>query len=100
MLQQDNPDDYVISMNETHSVREFVEKAFAVKGINIKWFGEGINELGYCSKSGRVLIKVSQKYFRPAEVDILIGDSTKARTLLGWEPKITFDKLVEEMVLS
>lgn len=100
MLQQDNPDDYVISMNETHSVREFVEKAFAIKGITIKWFGEGINELGYCSKSGRVLIKVSQKYFRPAEVDILIGDSTKARTLLGWEPKITFDKLVEEMVLN
>ena len=100
MLQQDFPEDFVLSTNEMHSVREFVEKSFAVKGITIKWVGEYLDEVGCCSKSGRVLIKVSQKYFRPAEVDLLIGDSTKARTLLGWEPSISFDKLVEEMVLN
>jgi len=100
MMQQDNPDDFVLSMNEMHSVREFVEKSFAVKGITIKWVGEYLDEVGCCSKSGRVLIKVSEKYFRPAEVDLLIGDSTKARTLLGWEPSTSFDKLVEEMVLN
>ena len=98
MLQQDFPDDFVLSMNEMHSVREFVEKSFAVKGITIKWVGEYLDEVGCCSNSGRILIKVSEKYFRPAEVDILIGDSAKARTLLEWKPKITFDELVKEMV--
>jgi GDPmannose 4,6-dehydratase len=100
MLQQDKPDDFILSTNETHSVREFVQKAFQIKGINIKWSGEGIHETGCCSKSGRILIKVSPKYFRPAEVDLLIGDYSKAHSELGWEPKITFDKLVEEMVLN
>jgi GDPmannose 4,6-dehydratase len=98
ILQNDKPDDFVLSTNEFHSVREFVEKAFSIKGFSIKWKGEGINEIGYDEKTGRELIFVSDKYFRPAEVEELLGDSTKARTILGWTPKINFDKLVEEMV--
>lgn len=98
MLQADNPEDFVLSTNEFHSVREFIEKAFALKGFNIKWKGEGLNEIGYDSISGRELIFVSDKYFRPAEVEELLGDSTKARTTLGWIPATTFDQLVSEMV--
>jgi len=98
MLQQDKPDDYVLSTNEYHSVREFVEKSFALKGFDILWKGEGLNEIGYDKNSGRELIFVSEKYFRPAEVEELLGDSTKARTELGWKPEITFDQLVVEMV--
>ena len=98
MLQQEQPEDYVLSTNEFHSVREFVEKSFALRGFEIVWKGEGINEIGYDSKTGKELIFVSEKYFRPAEVEELLGDSTKARTELGWTPKITFDELVKEMV--
>lgn len=98
MLQQDKPDDYVLSTNEYHSVREFVEKSFALKGFNIEWKGEGINEIGYDSNTGRELIFISEKYFRPAEVDELLGDSLKARNELGWVPKTSFQELVEEMV--
>ena len=98
MLQSDVPDDYVLSMNETHSVREFVEKAFALKGFDIKWRGTGIDEVGFDSKTERVLIKIDSKYFRPAEVDFLLGDSSKARYNLGWKPKISFDNLIAEMV--
>jgi GDPmannose 4,6-dehydratase len=98
MLQQEKPDDYVLSTNEYHSVREFVEKSFALKGFDIQWKGEGLNEVGYDKNTGRELIFVSEKYFRPAEVDQLLGDSTKARTELGWTPKISFDQLVAEMV--
>ena len=98
MLQQDTPEDYVLSTNEFHSVREFVEKSFALKGFNIIWKGEGLNEVGYDSNTGRELIFVSEKYFRPAEVEELLGDSTKARTKMGWLPKFTFDELVQEMV--
>jgi GDPmannose 4,6-dehydratase len=97
-MQQDKPDDYVLSTNEFHSVREFVEKSFALKGFDIKWKGEGINEIGYDSNTGRELIFVSEKYFRPAEVEELLGDSTKARNELGWKPICTFDELVQEMV--
>jgi GDPmannose 4,6-dehydratase len=100
MLQQDTPDDYVLSTNEFHSVREFVEKAFKLKGFEIAWKGQGLNEIGYDTITGRELIFVSEKYFRPAEVDELLGDSTKARTVLGWEPSISFDNLVAEMVAS
>ena len=100
ILQQEKPDDYVLSTNEFHSVREFVEKAFKLKGFEIKWKGEGINEIGYDVNSGKELIFVSEKYFRPAEVEELLGDSTKARTVLGWKPKYTFDQLVEEMVIE
>jgi GDPmannose 4,6-dehydratase len=98
MLQQDKPDDYVLSTNEFRSVREFVEKSFALKGFDIAWKGTGLNEIGYDKNSGRELIFVSEKYFRPAEVEELLGDSTKARTELGWCPKISFDELVSEMV--
>jgi len=98
MLQQDKPDDYVLSTNEFHSVREFVEKSFALKGFDIAWKGNGLNEIGYDKNSGKELIFVSEKYFRPAEVEELLGDSTKARTELKWTPQITFDELVAEMV--
>jgi GDPmannose 4,6-dehydratase len=99
MLQQDKPDDYVLSTNEYHSVREFVEKAFALKGFNIQWKGSGINEIGYDTNTGKELIFVSEKYFRPAEVDELLGDSNKARTILKWQSKYSFDELVKEMVI-
>ena len=98
ILQKDTPEDYVLATNEYHSVREFVENAFLIKGIDIGWKGEGLDEIGYDKDSGRVLIVVSEKYFRPAEVDELLGDSTKARTELGWKITYTFDELVKEMV--
>ena len=100
ILQNDTPDDFVLSTNEFHSVREFIEKAFELKGFNIKWKGEGINEIGYDENTGRELIFVSEKYFRPAEVEELLGDSRKARTILGWKPEYSFDELVKEMVES
>ena len=107
MLQQDKPADYVLSTNEFHSVREFVEKAFALKGIEIQWKSEingplsnPCDEIGYDKHTKREYIKVSDKYFRPAEVDELLGDSTKARNELGWKPVITFDDLVREMVVA
>jgi GDPmannose 4,6-dehydratase len=98
ILQQDRPDDFVLSTNEYHSVREFVEKSFALKGFDIKWKGEGLNEIGYDENTGRELIFISEKYFRPAEVEELLGDSSKAKNELGWTPTITFDELVKEMV--
>jgi GDPmannose 4,6-dehydratase len=100
MLQHDFPEDFVLSTNEVHSVREFVEKAFKLKGIVIRWEGCGVNEVGIDSMSGRVLVKISERYFRPAEVDFLLGDSSKARFELGWKPEISFDELVKEMVLE
>ena len=100
MLQQDKPDDFVLSTNEFHTVREFVEKSFALKGFDIKWKGEGINEIGYDANSGRELIFISEKYFRPAEVDELLGDSSKAKRVLGWSARTSFDDLVKEMVDS
>jgi GDPmannose 4,6-dehydratase len=98
ILQQDIPDDYVLATNEYHSVREFIEKAFALKGFDIAWKGEDVNEIGYDKNSGRELIFISEKYFRPAEVDELLGDSTKAQTEMGWKIEHTFDELVKEMV--
>ena len=98
ILQAEKPDDFVLSTNEYHSVREFVEKAFALRGFNIVWKGTGLNEIGYDINTGRELIFISEKYFRPAEVEELLGDSTKARNELGWIPKCTFNQLVEEMV--
>ena len=98
MLQQESPDDYILSTNEYHTVREFVEKAFALKGYNILWKGEGVNEIGYDEKTGKELVFISDKYFRPSEVEELLGDSTKARNELGWKPKYIFDQLVREMV--
>jgi len=98
ILQQKEPDDFVLSTNEYHSVREFVEKSFALKGFDIKWKGEGINEIGYDSNTGRELIFISEKYFRPAEVDELLGNSNKARGQMGWVPEYSFEDLVGEMV--
>ena len=97
-MQKNTPEDYVLSTNEFHSVREFVEKAFALRGFDIAWKGTGLDEIGYDTKTGKELIFVSEKYFRPAEVEELLGDSTKARNELGWKPICTFDQLVQEMV--
>ena len=99
MLQQDEPDDYVIATGEQHSVREFVELAAPFFGLNIEWKGEGIEEEGVDKTTGRSIIKVSDKYFRPTEVDSLLGDASKAKEKLGWEPKITFKQLVEDMCI-
>ena len=100
ILQQDKPQDYVLSMNETHTVREFVELAFAELGYELEWQGTGVDEKGIDKNTGKVLVEVDPKYFRPAEVELLWGDSTKARTELGWEPKYSFMDLVKEMVQS
>jgi len=99
MLQQDEPDDYVIATGEQYSVREFVEAAAPYFGMSIAWEGEGINEVGIDKLTKRTVIKVSPKYFRPAEVETLLGDATKAKEKLGWEPKISFEQLVEDMCI-
>ena len=99
MLQQEKPEDFVIATGETRTVREFVEKAFEVAGINICWTGEGVDEKGFDAATGKVLVEVSSEFFRPAEVDLLLGDPTKAKTVLGWNPrKTTFEELVRRMV--
>jgi GDPmannose 4,6-dehydratase len=100
MLQQDIPEDFILCSNECHTIREFVEKAFALQGFDIKWKGEGISEIGYDTLSGKELVFVSKEFFRPAEVDSLIGDCTKAKTQLGWKPEYAFDALVQEMVAA
>eukprot|EP00761_Pharyngomonas_kirbyi_P011688 gb/GECH01011714.1/.p1 GENE.gb/GECH01011714.1/~~gb/GECH01011714.1/.p1 ORF type:complete len:360 (+),score=91.38 gb/GECH01011714.1/:1-1080(+) len=100
MLQQDKPEDFVISTGETHSVREFVEKAFSVAGMEIEWRGEGTNEEGIVKDTGKVVVKIDERYFRPTEVDFLLGDCTKAKKYLKWEPRTSFDDLVKEMVES
>jgi GDPmannose 4,6-dehydratase len=98
MLQQDHAEDFVIATGETHKVREFVEEAFAYAGINIEWQGSGLNEVGKDKKTGNILVSVDKRYFRPTEVDLLLGDASKAYALLGWKPHITFKTLVEEMM--
>ena len=98
MLQQDKPDDYVISSGEQHSVREFIELAAKLVGISMRWEGEGIEEKGIDAGSGEVVVSIDPRYFRPTEVDTLLGDSSKARRQLGWKPKTTFQELVKEMV--
>ena len=99
MLQQDEPDDYVIATGEQHSVREFVDIAAPFFGLDIEWKGEGVEEEGVDKTTGRSIIKVSDKYFRPTEVESLLGDASKAKEKLGWEPKITFEQLVEDMCI-
>ena len=98
MLQQDNPIDLVIATGETHTIKEFAEKAFGYAGYEIEWDGEGKDEKGIDKKTGKILIEVDPKYFRPTEVDVLIGDPSKAKELIGWEPGVKFDELVEIMV--
>ncbi|MBR1875637.1 MAG: GDP-mannose 4,6-dehydratase [Lachnospiraceae bacterium] len=100
MLQQDKPSDYVLASNETHSVREFVELAFKNIGVDIQWRGSGVNEKGYDVKTGKVRVEVNPKYFRPAEVELLWGDSSRAEKELGWKRKVDFPHLVEMMVES
>jgi GDPmannose 4,6-dehydratase len=95
MLQQDRPEDFTISTGEQHTVREFVEAAAGEIGIDIHWKGNGINEKG--SWKGKNIVSIDSRYFRPTEVDTLLGDSTKAKKKLGWTPKITFNELVREM---
>ena len=99
MLQQDEPDDYVIATGKQYSVREFVEKAAPFFGFKIEWMGEGEEEVGFDWNTRRPVIKVHPRYFRPTEVESLLGDPTKAKEKLGWEPKITFDQLVEDMCI-
>ena len=98
MLQQPTPDDYVIATGETHSVREFATRAFAEAGLTLEWRGSGLQEVGADAHDGRVLVRVDPRYFRPAEVDLLQGDASKARTKLGWRPKVGFEALVRMMV--
>ncbi len=98
MMQQDEPDDYVIATGESRSVREFVERAAPVAGFSIEWQGAGLQEVGRDRKTGKVIIDVNPRYYRPAEVDFLLGDPTKARQQLGWRPRVSFDQLVETMM--
>lgn len=98
MLQQEEPDDYIISTGETHSVKEFIERAFAYVGYNLKWRGANFDEVGLDKKTGKVLVEVSKEFFRPAEVDLLVGNSEKARKKLNWQTSLNFEQLVEKMV--
>ena len=98
MLQAEKPDDFVLATGEMHSIKEFIEEAFGMRGFNIKWKGLGVNEIGYDEVSGRELIFIDEKYFRPTEVEQLLGDSTKAKTMLDWKATTTFKELVKVMV--
>ena len=100
IMQQDEPDDYVLATGESYTVRELIERAFAIVGREIGWRGEGRNEVGFDRKTEEILIEVDPRYFRPTEVDSLIGDATKARTKLGWQHRVSFDELIKEMVIS
>ena len=98
MLQQDKPDDYVLATNKTYTIREFIEKAFLKKNIQIEWKGEGLNEKGYDKNTKRILIEVDEKYFRPCEVEFLLGDPSKAEKQLGWKRNFTtLDDLIDDM---
>ena len=98
ILQHDKPEDFVIATGETHSVREFAELAFKEAGIDIEWQGEGVNEKGIDSKTGKVVIEIDPRYFRPTEVELLLGDPSKAEKVLGWKRKVSFPELVKRMV--
>lgn len=100
MLQQEDPDDFVLATGETHTVRYFCEKAFEHAGITLAWEGEGVNEKGYDTETGEAVVEVDPRYFRPTEVDLLIGDPTKANEKLGWKPQYSLDDLVKDMVES
>ena len=97
MLQQDKPDDYIIATGKAHSVREFVEFAFREVGIEIEWEGEGLDEVGKDASNDRILVEVDPAFYRPVEANLLVGDPSKARKILGWEPKVSFEELVKMM---
>ena len=99
IAQHDKPDDFVLATGKMYSVREFVEYAAEYFGFNIRWRGEGLEEVGYCAAMGRDIIRVSDKYYRPTEVEQLLGDATKAKEVLGWEPELSFKDLVEDMCI-
>jgi GDPmannose 4,6-dehydratase len=98
ILQHDTPQDFVLATNEMHTVREFTDLSFKHLGIDLEWQGKGVNEKGVCKKTGKIVVEVDPAYFRPTEVEQLLGDYTKAKQLLGWEPKVTFKELVKIMV--
>jgi GDPmannose 4,6-dehydratase len=100
MVQHHEPDDFVIATGENHSVREFVERAFKEVGITVAWQGTGRDEKGVDAESGRTLVAIDPRYFRPTEVDLLLGDATKAKEILGWTPKVSFGELIRRMVVS
>ncbi|MBN2163215.1 MAG: GDP-mannose 4,6-dehydratase [Pontiellaceae bacterium] len=97
MLQQDTPDDYVVATNEMHTVREFIEKSFARVGITVLWEGEDVDEIGLNKDTGEVIVRMDKRYYRPCEVDQLLGNPAKAKAQLGWEPKVKFEQLVQIM---
>jgi GDPmannose 4,6-dehydratase len=98
ILQHDTPSDFVLATGKMYSVRLFIEKAFELRGINIAWKNSGVDEIGYDVNTGKEYVFIDEKYFRPAEVELLIGDATKAKTTLAWEPKIEFEELVRRMM--
>jgi GDPmannose 4,6-dehydratase len=98
MLQQDEPEDFVIATGKTHSVREFVELAFGEVGIKIEWRGEGVDEVGVDAATGDALVEIDPRYYRPTEIELLLGDPTKAKEKLGWEAKVGFEELVKTMM--
>jgi GDPmannose 4,6-dehydratase len=100
MLQQDTPEDFVIATGKQYSVKDFIEKCAPYFYLNIRWEGEGLDEVGINTNTGKVIIRVDPKYFRPAEVETLLGDPSKAKSVLGWEPEYTFDALVEDMCIN
>jgi GDPmannose 4,6-dehydratase len=100
IVQQEKPDDYVLATGEMHSVREFIELAFSKTGRNIEWKGKGIDEVGIDSASGDILVRIDSRYFRPTEVDLLLGDPSKAYRVLGWKHTVTFPELVSDMLKS
>ncbi len=100
MLQQDVPDDFVVGTGNTHTVREFVEKTFSQLGMTLAWRGSGVDEVGYNAQTGAVVIRIDERYFRPAEVDYLLADPTKAIAQLGWKPEYSFEALIQEMIES
>jgi GDPmannose 4,6-dehydratase len=100
IVQQETPDDFVLATGETHSVREFIELAFSKVDRKIEWRGEGVDEIGFDSAKGEALVRIDSRYFRPTEVDLLLGDASKAHRILGWKHTVSFPELVSDMLSS
>jgi GDPmannose 4,6-dehydratase len=98
MMQQDEPDDFVLATGKKITVRKFIDLAFAEIGISLEWKGKEVNEKAYDKATGKVMVEIDPKYFRPTEVDLLVGDASKAKEILGWEPKYTVEELLKEMI--